>query len=100
MGAIWGRQNPGGPHVGPMNLAIWGHYVLRHFWKKKRKMTVSKFDMVKIVFVMSILVFTNVQILHFALYLFNFVLSAYIDDVLHITLNTYIFRTDAVMTIF
>ena len=22
MGPIWGRQNPGGPHVGPMNLAI------------------------------------------------------------------------------
>ena len=24
MGTIWGRQGPGGPHVGPMNLAIWG----------------------------------------------------------------------------
>ena len=24
MGPIWGRQDPGGPHVGPMNLAIWG----------------------------------------------------------------------------
>ena len=23
MGPIWGRQGPGGPHVGPMNLAIW-----------------------------------------------------------------------------
>ena len=23
MGAIWGRQDPGGPHVGPMNFAIW-----------------------------------------------------------------------------
>ena len=22
MGPIWGRQDPGGPHVGPMNLAI------------------------------------------------------------------------------
>ena len=22
MGAIWGRQDPGGPHVGPMNFAI------------------------------------------------------------------------------
>ena len=20
---IWGRQDPGGPHVGPMNFAIW-----------------------------------------------------------------------------
>ena len=25
MGPIWGRQDPGGPHVGPMNLAIWEH---------------------------------------------------------------------------
>ena len=24
MGPTWGRQDPGGPHVGPMNLAIWG----------------------------------------------------------------------------
>ena len=26
MGPIWGRQDPGGPHVGPMNLAIWVAY--------------------------------------------------------------------------
>ena len=24
MGPIWGRQDPCGPHVGPMNFAIWG----------------------------------------------------------------------------
>ena len=24
IGPTWGRQYPGGPHVGPMNLAIWG----------------------------------------------------------------------------
>ena len=23
MGSIWGRQDPGGSHVGPMNSAIW-----------------------------------------------------------------------------
>ena len=23
MGPIWGRQDPGGPYVGPMNCAIW-----------------------------------------------------------------------------
>ena len=23
MGPIWGRQDPGGAHVGPMNFAIW-----------------------------------------------------------------------------
>ena len=27
MGPIWGRQDPGGPHVGPMNLAIWVEYM-------------------------------------------------------------------------
>ena len=28
MGPIWGRQDPGGPHVGPMNLAIWEYWPL------------------------------------------------------------------------
>ena len=23
MGPTWGQQDPGGPHVGPMNLAFW-----------------------------------------------------------------------------
>ena len=23
MGPIWGQQDPGGPHVGPMNFAFW-----------------------------------------------------------------------------
>ena len=26
MGLIWGQQDPGGPHVGPMNLAIWVYF--------------------------------------------------------------------------
>ena len=26
IGPTWGRQDPGGPHVGPMNFAIWGKY--------------------------------------------------------------------------
>ena len=26
MRPIWGRQDPGGPHVGPMKLAIWDSY--------------------------------------------------------------------------
>ena len=29
MGPIWGRQDPGGPHVGPLNLATWGFL---HYW--------------------------------------------------------------------
>ena len=27
MGPIWGRQDPGGPHVGPMNFAIWAYNI-------------------------------------------------------------------------
>ena len=28
MGPIWGQQDPGGPHVGPMNFAIWDNIML------------------------------------------------------------------------
>ena len=31
MGPIWGRQGPGGPHVGSMNFAIWDF--IFHFMK-------------------------------------------------------------------
>ena len=33
IGPIWGRQDPGGPHVGPMNFAIWGGSVA-FFWEQ------------------------------------------------------------------
>ena len=26
---IWGWQDPGGPHVGPMNFAIWNYSLCR-----------------------------------------------------------------------
>ena len=29
MGPIWGRQDPGGPHVGPMNFAIWDGFTTK-----------------------------------------------------------------------
>ena len=29
MGLIWGRQDPGGPHVGPMNFVIWENSTTR-----------------------------------------------------------------------
>ena len=31
MGPIWDRQDPGGPHVGPMNFAIWVCYGMKMF---------------------------------------------------------------------
>ena len=33
MGPIWGRQDPDGPHVGPMNFVIWVA-----FWKRNQPM--------------------------------------------------------------
>ena len=41
MGPIWGRQDPGGPHVGPMNLAIWVLYhSLTNQWYDKPSATI------------------------------------------------------------
>ena len=38
MGPIWGRQDPGGPYVGSMNLAFWGikgHLNMVNAWHLK-----------------------------------------------------------------
>ena len=32
MGPIWGQQDPGGPHVGHMNLAIWVSLIVFYDW--------------------------------------------------------------------
>ena len=36
MGPIWGRQDPGGTHVGPMNFAIWDMLLFARtsYWTK------------------------------------------------------------------
>ena len=34
MGPIWGQQDPGGPHVGPMNFAIWDTVDIIYLWKR------------------------------------------------------------------
>ena len=31
VGPIWGRQDPGGPHVGPMNLALWDILIMTYY---------------------------------------------------------------------
>ena len=37
-GPIWGRQDPCGPHVDPMNLAIWGvHVFMDYIWHEQCK---------------------------------------------------------------
>ena len=33
MGPTWGRQDPGGPHVDPMNFAIWVLYKRCNIWR-------------------------------------------------------------------
>ena len=45
LGPIWGRQDPGGPHVGPMNFAIWdtGEYNAYSWSLTKCKISWSKF---------------------------------------------------------
>ena len=51
MGPTWGRQEPGGPHVGPMNLAIWVGptlilYALNHHGMTyDKKFMLTEFDM-------------------------------------------------------
>ena len=40
MGPIWGWQDPGGPHVGPMNFAIWVIFVCQQ--KKSRDYVYGK----------------------------------------------------------
>ena len=35
VGPTWGRQDPGGPHVGHMNLAIWVLLVMMEIWDKR-----------------------------------------------------------------
>ena len=32
MGPNWGRQDPSGPHVGPINFAIWVAYSVSHIF--------------------------------------------------------------------
>ena len=34
MGPIWGREHPGGSHVGPMNLAIWAVICLQNTYER------------------------------------------------------------------
>ena len=31
MGPIWGRQDPDGPHVGPMNFILWGVFTFQEY---------------------------------------------------------------------
>ena len=39
MGPIWGRQDPGGPHVGPMIFSIWAakNHFLNQCWERPMK---------------------------------------------------------------
>ena len=39
-GPIWGQQDPGGPHVGPMNFAIWDDLA----WSSSASVQTMKWD--------------------------------------------------------
>ena len=50
MGPTWGRQDPGGPHVGPMNFAIWGDTAigeLLSWWGTNNDLNGARFGVVK-----------------------------------------------------
>ena len=54
MGPIWGRQDPGGPHVGPMNLAIWDMFDIQSIIFSARHMLSTNFmALCKIVVILS-----------------------------------------------
>ena len=48
MGPIWGRQDPGGPHVGPMNLAIWVLQWMKSYLNLESKLANIKFQLLPI----------------------------------------------------
>ena len=44
MGPIWGRQDPGGPYVGPMNFAIWDGFTIldkKILWMPRRRISTN-----------------------------------------------------------
>ena len=41
MKPIWGRQDPGGPHVGPMNFDNWGYTKSKAIRKHRQGCTLS-----------------------------------------------------------
>ena len=48
MGPIWGRQDPGGPHVGRMNLARWNviqsYFTGSKFFNPRKWMNPDDYD--------------------------------------------------------
>ena len=46
-GPIWGRQDPGGPHVGPMNFAIWDDFPIASELILKHMRTASLYQTTK-----------------------------------------------------
>ena len=35
MGPVWGRQDPGGPQVGPMNFVIWVNFLQTRYTENR-----------------------------------------------------------------
>ena len=48
MGPVWGRQDPGGPHVGPLNFIIWViftadvDYIAMSFWPPEQRVRIGR----------------------------------------------------------
>ena len=46
VGPTWGRQDPGGPHVGHMNLAIWVNFLV---WGQENSMSIDHTNLAYVV---------------------------------------------------
>ena len=44
MGPTWGQQDPGGPHVGHVNLAIWDMLVIKYSFMDQLKWGIQQTD--------------------------------------------------------
>ena len=49
MGPIWGQQDPGGPHVGPMNFAIWVYVIFFYLFKRCKICSKYWFDTMTVI---------------------------------------------------
>ena len=64
MGPIWGRKDPGGPNVGPMNFAIW-EWLSRALTRERRHHLYNATYMLRPCLVLDRTLKTSLRIYHF-----------------------------------
>ena len=66
IGPIWGRQDPDGPHVGPMNFAVWNGYP--EFDKHNHFGGINSQNVFQTYFIHNVLLVTQSSIYHYQSY--------------------------------